>query len=49
MKALIVEDEILAAQNLTKILEDLGSFDSIIVLDSKAKVPEFKTWFSGGE
>jgi DNA-binding LytR/AlgR family response regulator len=34
MKALIVEDEILAAQNLTNILKELGSFDSIIALDS---------------
>lgn len=34
MKALIVEDEILAAQNLNKILVDIGSFDSIITLES---------------
>jgi two-component system LytT family response regulator len=34
MKALIVEDEILAAQNLRKILEDLGSFNTINTLDS---------------
>jgi DNA-binding LytR/AlgR family response regulator len=34
MKALIVEDEILAAQNLEKILFDIGSFDSIYTLDS---------------
>jgi two-component system, LytTR family, response regulator len=34
MKALIVEDEILASQNLRKILEDLGSFDAINILDS---------------
>jgi DNA-binding LytR/AlgR family response regulator len=34
MKALIVEDEILAARNLTNILKELGSFDSIIALES---------------
>jgi DNA-binding LytR/AlgR family response regulator len=34
MKALIVEDEVLAAQNLAKILYDIGSFDSINTLDS---------------
>jgi len=34
MKALIVEDEILAAQNLATILHDIGSFDSINTLDS---------------
>ena len=37
MKALIVEDEILAAQNLTKILNEIGSFDSIISIDSIAE------------
>lgn len=34
MKALIVEDEILAAQSLLKILNDIGSFSSITTLDS---------------
>jgi two-component system LytT family response regulator len=37
MKALIVEDEILAAQNLTKILNEIGSFDSITSIDSIAE------------
>lgn len=41
MKALIVEDEILAAQNLVKILSDIGSFDSINTLDSINETVEF--------
>ncbi len=41
MKALIVEDEILAAQNLVKILFDIGSFDSINTLDSINETVEF--------
>ncbi len=41
MKALIVEDEILAAQNLVKILLDIGSFDSINKLDSINETVEF--------
>jgi two-component system LytT family response regulator len=41
MKALIVEDEILAAQNLVKILFDIGSFDSINTLDSINDTVEF--------
>jgi DNA-binding LytR/AlgR family response regulator len=41
MKALIVEDEILAAQNLVKILNDIGSFDAIVTLDSIAETVEF--------
>jgi len=41
MKALIVEDEILAAKNLLKILTDIGSFDSIYTLDSINGTVEF--------
>ena len=41
MKALIVEDEILAAQNLEKILSDIGSFESINTLDSINETVEF--------
>jgi DNA-binding LytR/AlgR family response regulator len=41
MKALIVEDEILAAQNLVKILFDIGSFESINTLDSIIETVEF--------
>jgi DNA-binding LytR/AlgR family response regulator len=41
MKALIVEDEILAAQNLVKILKDIGSFDSISTADSIRETVEF--------
>jgi DNA-binding LytR/AlgR family response regulator len=41
MKALIVEDEILAANNLVKILNDIGSFDDIVTLDSIAETVEF--------
>jgi two-component system LytT family response regulator len=41
MKALIVEDEILAAQNLVKILNDIGSFDSISTADSIRETVEF--------
>src|SRR5512133_959107 len=41
MKALIVEDEILAAQNLVNILSDIGSFDSINTLDSINDTVEF--------
>ncbi|HLN54332.1 MAG TPA: LytTR family DNA-binding domain-containing protein [Lentimicrobium sp.] len=41
MKALIVEDETLAAQNLAKILYDIGSFDSINILDSIKETVEF--------
>jgi len=41
MKALIVEDEILAAQNLVKILSDIGSFESINTLDSINETVEF--------
>ena len=41
MKALIVEDEILAAKNLLKILTDIGSFDSIYTLDSINETVEF--------
>lgn len=41
MKALIVEDEILAAQNLVKILFDIGSFYSINTLDSINETVEF--------
>ena len=41
MKALIVEDEILAAQNLAKILLDIGTFDSISTLDSINETVEF--------
>lgn len=37
MKVLIVEDEILAAQNLTKILNEIGFFDSITSIDSIAE------------
>ncbi len=43
MKALIVEDEILAAQNLVKILFHIGSFDSINTLDSIKETVEFLT------
>jgi DNA-binding LytR/AlgR family response regulator len=41
MKVLIVEDEILAAQNLVKILNDIGSFDSIVTLESINETVEF--------
>jgi two-component system LytT family response regulator len=41
MKALIVEDEILAAQNLVKILNDIGSFDTLYTLDSIKETVEF--------
>jgi len=37
MKALIVEDEILAAQNLTRILNEIVSFYSITSIDSVAE------------
>jgi DNA-binding LytR/AlgR family response regulator len=41
MKALIVEDEILAAQSLVKILNDIGSFNSISIVDSIRETVEF--------
>lgn len=41
MKALIVEDEVLAAQNLTKILNEIGSFDSIISIESIAETIKY--------
>jgi DNA-binding LytR/AlgR family response regulator len=42
IKALIVEDEILAADNLVKILRDIGNLDIIGILDS---VNETVEWF----
>lgn len=41
MKALIVEDEMLAAHNLVRILNDIGSFESINTLDSIKETVEF--------
>ena len=41
MKALIVEDEILAAQSLIKILNELGSFDSLTTLESVKETVEY--------
>lgn len=42
IRALIVEDEILAAENLIKILQDIGNLDIIGILDS---VDETVQWF----
>jgi DNA-binding LytR/AlgR family response regulator len=42
IRALIVEDEILAADNLVKILQDIGNLDIIGILDS---VNETVEWF----
>jgi len=44
MKAVIVEDEVLAARNLKAILDGLGTVQVIAVLDSIAETVE---WFSG--
>ena len=43
MKAVIVEDEVLAARNLKAILDGLGTVQVIAVLDSIAETVE---WFS---
>lgn len=43
IRALIVEDEILAAENLVKILKDIGNLDIIGILDS---VNETVEWFN---